>query len=298
VKPNTSLGFFFDKKAIICRNAQEVHTELPCWPPGNECLLVQRYIAGGRPNCHFAAFKGKVVAYFEHDVLRTDRIDQTGYEVEGISVQPTPLLQHYCEKLVYALQYSGVGCVQFLATADRSVVYFLEINPRLDATCALPYHCGYDFPKLACACVAGLDTEIVFSLLAPAAYAAGKRVHWLLGDVQGLFHGLKAGEVDSRTAVRWCGHILQSLAKADFHITYWWKDPLPTVFLYGRLLWALGARVRMAVLSWIHREKDTHEKTDHGTDWLRGVPHVQDQPYPTTAVPSQSSAPVGSPPAR
>lgn len=252
VKPNTSLVFFFGRKAIICRSTQDVHAGFPFWPLGNECLIVQKYISGYRPNCHFAALQGKVFAYFEHDVLRTDRIDETGYEVEGISVQPTPILRHYCERLVQALHYSGVGCVQFLIDRESGAVYFLEINPRLDATCALPYRCAYDFPKLALECVAYLDKVWAFPLPVPSAYPAGKRVHWLLGDVQGLCHGLEAGEVDLRTALRWCGRILRSFAKADMHLTYWWKDPLPTGFLYAGLLLSLWAHVRKAILSWIY----------------------------------------------
>lgn len=123
--------------------------------------------------------RGEMVAYFEHKVLRTDRLDETGYEVEGISVQPTPILRYYCEKLVRVLNYSGVGCVQFLVDMERGALYFFEINPRLDTTCILLSRCGYDFPELALACAACLDRVMASTGSVPATYPVGKRVHWL-----------------------------------------------------------------------------------------------------------------------
>src|SRR6185436_8912288 len=102
-----------------------------------------------RPNCHFRAVDGKLQEYFEHIVVRTDRIDETGFEIDGVSVRPTPILRDHCAALISELNYTGVGCVQFLVDRGSGTAYFLEINPRLDATCALPYAIGVDFPLYA-----------------------------------------------------------------------------------------------------------------------------------------------------
>jgi len=249
VKPNDSLSFFFGKKVVLCHTAEEAREAFASWPPGNDFLLVQRYIAGSRPSCHFAAVRGKILAYFEHDVLRTDRADGTGYEVEGMSVAPTPVLRHYCVALVERLQYSGVGCVQFLASADSGVKYFLELNPRLDATCALPYRYGYDFPRLALDCLASLEGGSPSPPRVPLIYSPGKRVHWLLGDLYGLLQALAAGEVAGRGALRWGGKLLGAFTRADVHLTFWWQDPLPTGFLYAQVLRALWNRVRRYVVA-------------------------------------------------
>src|SRR5262245_30530457 len=160
-----------------------------------------------------------------------------------MSVAPTPVLRHYCVALVERLQYSGVGCVQFLASADSGVKYFLELNPRLDATCALPYRCEYDFPRLAVDCRAYLEGGSPFPPQVPPTYPCGKRVHWLLGDIQGLLRAIGAGDVDGRAALRWGLKLLGAFTRADVHLTFWWKDPLPTGFLYAQLLRALWKRV-------------------------------------------------------
>jgi hypothetical protein len=53
---------------------------------------MQRYGISYGSNCYFAALRGEeMFAYFAHNVLRTDRINKTGYKVEGIPVQPTPV---------------------------------------------------------------------------------------------------------------------------------------------------------------------------------------------------------------
>jgi predicted ATP-grasp superfamily ATP-dependent carboligase len=233
IKPNGSHHFFFGKKAIVCRSQVDVTSNFHEWPEGNESLIVQRYVESDRPNCHFRAIDGKLVEYFEHMVVRTDRIDETGFEIDGISVRPTAILREYCAALIGELNYTGVGCIQFLVDRGTGTAYFLEINPRLDATCALPYAIGVDFPLYA-----------VNSYLADrrptnhinGSYPEGVRIHYLMGDLQGLAYGLKDRSISPRDAIRWMYRIGESLLSAKVHLTFQWTDPLPTVRLYANLL--------------------------------------------------------------
>ncbi len=233
VKPNRSFDFFFNQKAIICRTPEELKTHFWAWPGANDSVIVQKYIESYRPNCHFAAVNGNLLSYFEHNVVRTDRPDETGFEVDGVSVPPTFQLRNYCDRLIRRLNYSGVGCVQFLADSKTGEFYFLEINPRLDATCALPYYSGFDFPKMAVE-IANPERRPA-SLPSSETYEPGQRGYWMLGDIQGFLHGIEEGTVGPRRAVQWIGNAIAGLWAADLHLTFAWNDPLPSAFLYLKL---------------------------------------------------------------
>ena len=179
IKPVDSFVPFYGKKLIIVQRAEDIQKSLPAWPEGNEVLIVQKYIRGYRRDCAFAAVEGGLIAYFERKILRTTRHDYTGFCVDGISVSPTSELRKYCEKLAGKLEYSGVGYIQFLIDETDGEIYFLEINPRLDANCAIQFHSGYDFPKMAVECVeykAGLRPEPPGN---SSSYSTGKHGVWI-----------------------------------------------------------------------------------------------------------------------
>ena len=211
------------------------------WPEGKERLIVQRYIESDRPNCHFRAVEGKLREYYEHLVVRTDQIDETGFEIDGVSVPPTPILRDYCSALIRALNYTGVGCVQFLRDRSRGNSYFLEINPRLDATCALPYAAGVDFPLYAVECVL---PDRMHESDSTISYPSGVRIHYLMGDLQGLAHGLKDRSVSVPTALRWIYRMGKASLSAKVHMTFQWSDPAPTVRLYANLFKVFRRRIR------------------------------------------------------
>jgi predicted ATP-grasp superfamily ATP-dependent carboligase len=226
VKPNDGYKYFFDNKAIVCRNQNDLAAFLPSWPIGHEYVLLQKYTEGYRHNCHFFAVRGDLRAYFENKTLRTDRLNGTGLGVDNTIVRPTALLQEYCARLIASLGFTGVGCVQFIVNGDEA--RFLEINPRLDANCAIPYRCGYDFPCMAFDLARGLEAGSP----QPAANCKnGTRAYWLMGDIYGLDNELHRGNVNARELVLWIAKLLNSLIRSDFHVTWSWRDPAPALFL-------------------------------------------------------------------
>lgn len=241
VKPRTSLQRFYDRKAIVCRTQAELMAAFADWPDAGTAVLVQEFVNGARYNCQFAAVRGRLIEYFEHKVLRSDRADELGVEVEGVSVAPTPVLVDYCERLLVELDYSGVGCVQFLVDESGGAVSFLEMNPRLDATCALPWHFGCDLPRAAVEIAAGKKRV---ARPDPAAYPISKRIHWSCGDIAGFGHEVRRGRIRLGAALTWLTRIAISSVRADCHLTWWWKDPIPSLVLYRdlfmtrRSLWA------------------------------------------------------------
>lgn len=220
-----------EEKAVICasepdlqRWRQELHSSCP--------LLVQRLAPGERHNCHFLADQGRLTAYFQQRVTRTDKPNGTGFGVAGVSVAPDPELRRQVTALIRRLAYTGVGCVQFLVDEASGTHVFLEINPRLDATCELPYKCGLDLPLLA------LDP----GRATPKDYPLGRRFYWPLGEARGLMQRLKRGTISRAELARAPFRMLGSLFRARHNLTWDWRDPLPTLYLYWQALLAGGRR--------------------------------------------------------
>jgi hypothetical protein len=177
-----------------------------------------------------------LLAYFEQCVLRTDVFNGTGGGVDGYSHAPTEELRKYTAMLVERLNYSGVGCAQFLADEHSNSVSFLEVNPRLDATTVLPYYCGYEFPKMAVQ-----YTEYRLGRLpAPpeinTPYPTGVRAVSLWRDIQGWLSAKKAGTLSRGDAIRWLKNMLATFFRGDVHFTWSWSDPLPAAYRYSTLI--------------------------------------------------------------
>lgn len=230
IKPNDSRAPFFGKKAIILHDRKELEQKLPGWPDEDGFLFVQKFATGYRHNCHFLADHGRLVAYFEQRVMRTNRLDYTASGVDGVSVQPTEVLKQHVSNLTQELGYTGPGCCQFLVDDSTGQFHFLEINPRLDATCAIPYYCGYEFPLLAVDQVQKTRGVAPLVTLPLPNYPVGKRGAWTLGDLAGAIDSLRGREVGVWEFARWLGRILRTCLSADFHLTWSWRDPLPALY--------------------------------------------------------------------
>lgn len=236
VKPNNSRRAFFGMKAVIVKTPADLKRMLPVWPEGDEYLIVQKFAPGYRHNCHFVADRGRLLAYFEQRVLRTDERDGTGAGVHGISYAPTARLREYCALLARELNYSGAGCMQFLVDDRSGTVSFLEINPRLDATCAVPFHCGYDFPRMA-----ALYAEYRRGALSQppanfAPYPVGRHGVSLWRDILGWRRSVKANKLRPAELRAWLKDMALTFFRGDFHLTWSWKDPLPTCYRYSTLI--------------------------------------------------------------
>lgn len=236
VKPNNSQTALFGKKALILRTASDLKKMLPIWPEGNEFLILQTFAPGRRHNCHFVADRGRLLVYFEQRVLRTNEPDDTGCGVDGISYAPTAKLRKYCALLAEKLNYSGVGCAQFLVDDQNGVVSFLEINPRLDATCALPFYCGYDFPRMAV-----LHAEYRRGVLSEPPensfpYPVDKHGFSLWRDVVGWIHAVETQNLNPRESLEWLKEMALTFFHGDFHLTWSWTDPLPASYRFSKVV--------------------------------------------------------------
>ena len=248
LRPLVAPSRLLEKKALILLSADELQHAMPEWPDGHRRLLVQRYLKAPRQNLYFVASDGKLVSCVQVMIRRTDRTDGTGLAVEGNTVPLDERLRGYCAALVAGLDYSGVGCAQFLVDPESDDVSFLEINPRLGANCAIVQSCGIDLPRSALAIAAG---ESLDRCDLTDTYPAGRRYAWLFGDLAGLQHEFRNRRIGILSAGRWLIRAIWSSLRADVHLTFSWRDPMPAVTLFGRRAGRLRHRL------WPRREGPT-----------------------------------------
>ncbi len=225
VKPDSPLRPFRGKAAIV-HTTEAMDTALPEWPRDNDFLVVQSYRPGLRHNFHFFAHRGEIVVYFEHKVLRTDYPDNTGLGVENITVRPTRELLRYTAALVAAVGYNGIGCAQFLLDPEAQSINFLELNPRLDANCAIPYRYGLDLPRLA---VESIEYAAIRPTAKVSDYPEGKLYYWMTRDLEVLIEDIREKSIDPQVIRKRMVRIMKCLSSADGHIIWSPEDPMPTI---------------------------------------------------------------------
>lgn len=236
-----------DRKALIIAAAAGLETRLARWPDGHDSLLLQRFAAGERHNMFFAARNGRLITCVESRILRTDAVDGTGFSVLEETVARTPALVEDTRRLVAALGFNGVGFTQFILAPDGIGHCFIEIDARLSANTAVPELSGVPIVRLTLALARGDDTaldEDDFS------YEAGRLYAWSLGELSGLRHAVRSGDLTVGGALAWLVAIVHAAWRADAHLTWSWRDPLPTVakFLHGTFSLSLPV--------WWHRDAE------------------------------------------
>ncbi|HVR28073.1 MAG TPA: hypothetical protein VMS86_00950 [Thermoanaerobaculia bacterium] len=223
------------KKAVICGDRSDLETRRATIERERGPLVLQAWVSGHRHNCQFAAREGEILTFFQQKVLRTDEVDGTGLGVDGVSVAPSPELRSYCDALVARLRYTGVGCIQFLVDESTGATALLEWNPRLDATCDLPFRCGIDFPLLALRLAeSGCAAAASSAVAVPDGYPAGRRIYWLAGDLNGLLRGLRARDFGVSELLPRLLTMGACALRREYHLGWSWRDPMPTVFSFWR----------------------------------------------------------------
>jgi predicted ATP-grasp superfamily ATP-dependent carboligase len=232
IRPHSQFVQWNNEKVIICRSPADA-ARLDANPDVREKdRMVQRYVNGLRHNLHFIAVGGVLQRYLETKTRRTDRPDGTGLTVDGVSVEPNPAIVEACKTLAARLNYTGLGSTQFLVDEAGVLTCFLENNPRLCATIALPCACGVNFPRLAVEQLLGH----VPADGPPDQYRRGVRFGWLYGDIHGLFHALRTGQAGVGDIPRHALDMIRTFLSAQVHPTWSPFDPLPTCVNYARLI--------------------------------------------------------------
>lgn len=232
VRPTTDAGARLPggRKAMTFPDAASLRDALPQWPTGHEALLVQRFVDGPRHNVFFAADHGHVLASLETRIDRTDAFDGTGSAIDGVSVASDPRLTRATHALVEATSYHGVGFAQFLVPNEGDP-HFLELNPRIAGSNAIAQRCGLDLAVAALELARGADWRPTGAIPGP-----GVRYVWTSRELFAIATSVVAREVGVGDSLRRLAHAIRAAWGGDVHLSWSWRDPLPTLMIYAHLL--------------------------------------------------------------
>lgn len=234
LRPEISTQRISGRKAIICNDFSTVGNLLQRWPAGQRGLILQRQVSGRRHNIYFAANEGSLFRYLHAVITRTDSLDGTGLAVEGTTVTPEVDLKKYTEILVRELNYTGVGCAQYLVDAETGGVSFLEINPRIAGNHAIAEHAGLGLSMILVDMAAGreIDTDYVEG-------KSGFTFVWTRGALLAAKLGYLRGELTGRDAMASALRSVWTGLCARCHVTFDRHDPKPSLMA----LWSLKPRL-------------------------------------------------------
>jgi hypothetical protein len=106
----------------------------------------------------------------------------------------------------------------------------LELNPRLAGACGFPLACGVNLVELAIDVVEPASRTVKpLRELSDVTYRPGVRLDWLGGDLRGLFRSVRAREITFTQGLLWGVRLLRALLRADRHLVWSLRDPLPAI---------------------------------------------------------------------
>ncbi|MCP4184861.1 MAG: hypothetical protein GY761_16335 [Hyphomicrobiales bacterium] len=235
-RPSISASRINREKAVRIKNSTDLSQLHANWNENWGGLIVQKQVSGLRNNIFFAARNGEVCRLLQTKILRTDRFDGSGLAVEGMTVEPDARLVRYTEALAKKLDYSGIGCAQFLVDDVTGEVCFLENNPRFSGSHVISEYCGLDLIGFQIA-LAQCTLEQQESRQQGV---VGVRYGWMSGDLNGLRHAVRGGKIDATGAVNWFFKALRNGFTSDVDMVLRWDDPLPgLVSMFETLPYAL-----------------------------------------------------------
>lgn len=241
------------KKALIVHNFAELREELPDWPDGHSALLLQRYASGTRHNVYFAARDGQIVGALESRIARTDHPEGTGLAVEGVTVESSTSLFNSTARLTAATRYTGIGLTQFIVSEDGKRHCFLELNPRVSGSHAVPEQAGLPLTRLALE-LAGKpsrrnvpEADAIETIAALHEGKPGMTYVWTGGDLLGAKHAFMRREISFGETAYWMLRAIRATATARIRMVWSLRDPLPGLlylFVFLPRCGKLGALLR------------------------------------------------------
>lgn len=175
---------------------QEWLGDIPC--------LVQQFVPGHGAGIFCLFGPSGPIAWFAHRRIR-EKPPAGGVSVLSESVPVDPVMQSATAKLLGAASWTGVAMVEFRVAGDGTP-HLMEVNGRFWGSLQLAIDCGVDFPWLLYQVTHGLPVA------PPQPYVVGRRLRWLMGDLDSLIIRLREGRVDPRLKLRSIGAFLRSFA--------------------------------------------------------------------------------------
>ena len=196
-------------------------------------FMVQTFIPGSGAGVFALYDQGKPVAFFSHRRLR-EKPPEGGVSVLSESVALDSRLVMMARRLLDEVRWHGVAMVEFRVRPDGSP-YLMEVNARFWGSLQLAVDAGADFPYWLLQISRGEKATVTD-------YRTGRRLRWLLGDLDRLYLVLRKRRDTS--AAQKMSEILRFLTPHPFstrHEVDRWSDPRPAWHELKTYLRALGA---------------------------------------------------------
>jgi predicted ATP-grasp superfamily ATP-dependent carboligase len=190
---------------------------------GAPALLLQEYIAGEGRGVFGLYDRGRRVTVFAHRRIR-EKPPSGGVSVYSESVALDPQLADWMDQLLIPLDWHGVAMAEFKVTPEGRAV-LIEINARFWGSLQLAIDAGIDFPRHL------YDLAIGSKIVAPSRYVVGRRLRWLLGDLDHTYLVLKdrSGSIGTRRKIRAALRALTPWLPKTGIETFRLSDPIPFV---------------------------------------------------------------------
>ena len=239
IRPESPTGRFDNKKVFTVQNDDDLKWFLDHWEPHETALLCQRHASGPRHNIYFAADRGQIFQYLEARIIKTDVPDGSGLATEGITVEPNAQLREFTEALCNDLNYTGIGCAQYLVDPQSGEISFLEINSRIAGNHKVPEAAGLQLT----------DIPILLAFDQPLDFVrregrVGLRYVWTTGAFVGAKVGWIRGDLSIYQSIGWMIRAIFWGIVADIHMVFSWRDPKPAFMALCAVLPSLAGITR------------------------------------------------------
>lgn len=205
---------------------------------GGSPILAQEYFEGVGVGVEFLAHEGRLVKAFQH--VRLHEPEKGGGSSHRKSAPLDPELLEATRKLVEALDYSGIGMVEFRKNLRSGKWVFIEINGRFWGSLPLAVACGADFPAFLFDYLVHGRTDF------PDSYRVGLRcrnlekdVGWMRESVRSMLRGRGWGKFLKQSAADMAG-LLTLRERSD---TFVLDDPAPGFSEVTNLFRTFGSRL-------------------------------------------------------
>ncbi len=226
VRPLGTTARLGHKKAVIAATPEDLIEDVPEWPEEHEELLLQQCASGLRHNIYFAAQDGRLIGVVASRIRRTNHPDGTGLAVRGETIEPPAALVRDTEALVGALDYTGIGLAQFIVDTETGDRCFLELNPRISGSHAVPDGAGVPLSAMAVDLAHGLNIARPGSCLQGQ---SGLQYVWTSGALLGAKLAYLRGEIGLWKAFSFAVDAFADAFVADIHLVWSWSDPKPGI---------------------------------------------------------------------
>ena len=157
-------------------------------------FILQEFIPGHGAGIFALYDRGQPIAFFAHQRLR-EKPPSGGVSTLSASVTPDAQMLAMAKKLLDAAAWHGVAMIEFRVAPDGKP-YLMEVNTRFWGSLQLAIDAGVDFPALLLQISQG---EAVSPM---SEYRVGRRMRWLLGDIDSLYLTLRAPDLPLQHKLR------------------------------------------------------------------------------------------------